>query len=298
LDLACHLAVSRLGTHSGPPEIGWLDFPEGGFVRDPADQIVGDTGQIWRTTRRPILRGAWGSYPFPAYDRGPRRWTPVPIWLISPDGSRYAYGGVGQIHLVSVATGEDHVIAVNPGSALGQVSLGQLLPIDYEAAGVYVAASGVADDFGLWLLNPDTGTLRDLAGGRSVWERFGSDGFAWGRDESGPGSGPKHLYRLDLRSGERTVWLETADQIDTLAVDRAGHPIVSVHGTLEVLTGPNHAQMISAAPPQIKDGRAVDEHGVWLAAADGIYLLAPDGTFRRMSIATDLTVAGGCAPVR
>ena len=68
--LRCRLPISATANANEPPG-GWITFPGGKFVRDPAS-----------------LRNRSGSH-LPSYDRAIGAWVPVEYENVSPDGSSY-----------------------------------------------------------------------------------------------------------------------------------------------------------------------------------------------------------------
>jgi hypothetical protein len=89
-----------------------------------------------------------------------------------------------------------------------------------------------------------------------------------------------------------------------VGLDGHGSPIVrtfkSVKGIgdeppdeLLVVTGPNISRAVATGPIADSLPTAVDAHGVWFAAVDGIYLLPDGGSLGKVS-GVIATPAGGC----
>ena len=75
-----------------PGSGGFITFPGGQFVVDPASQV---------TVPGPGARTSFGM----SYDLGYHRWLPVPWDWITPDGSKYVYATPTTVVVVSVVTG-------------------------------------------------------------------------------------------------------------------------------------------------------------------------------------------------
>jgi hypothetical protein len=135
--LNCQLAVYQVGRQ----KTGFIHFPSGNFVEDPAGAMVAvppptDRGAIAlrRTVKEPQLQGPGG----PFYSWSAARWLPVEREAVSPDGLRYTYAepywstasypSGSRVHVVNVATGLDRVI----------YDVAPYTVIDFASEGIYV----------------------------------------------------------------------------------------------------------------------------------------------------------------
>ncbi len=224
-----------------------------------------------------------------------RRWLPVGSGQTSPDGSSYAYSVSGesssdstQVHVVTVATGADHVLTVNPplqGAAVGW-AVG-----DYDGRYVYLLGEQV-ENFpgGVWRLNATTGSIDQVSQVPEILLLQG--GYAWvgtvnPADPSPPlpprsGRGFDSIVQVNLSTGARTTWIyRTGDDISLVGLDHAGHPIVSIapgpdydvsHGTELLVTTPGGAgtQISSGALSLFQ--MQPDVGRIWFGTGAGIYM--------------------------
>ena len=203
------------------PSIGvqahYVSYPGGAISANPGDDFTnGEDGFGWRSSAMPVLRGTG---PVGYYDAAFKRFLPVPRAQVSPDGRRYVYmdytqGGLyvyGQIHVVDVATGRDRKLSL-PAA--------QYLIFDFSAGGIYFTYGPYAQSAGLWLLDPDSGTARQVF--RDGYVFAVADGEAWvavNEQDLHPtsplpgGEGNAQfpvlnlLLRRDLKTGDARVWL-------------------------------------------------------------------------------------------
>ena len=80
----------------GPGSGGFVLLPSGTFQPDPRSAVTVAAG----TTQPGMGYSDWfGS----TYDSAYAKWLPVPYSWVVPDGTRYAYPGIGGIHVQNVA---------------------------------------------------------------------------------------------------------------------------------------------------------------------------------------------------
>ena len=139
--------------------------------------------------------------------------------VVSPDGRRYVYmdytqGGLyvfGQIHVVDVATGRDRTL---------DLPAAEYEIFDFSADGIYLTYGPYAESAGLWLLNPDSGAIRQVF--QDGYVVAVANGEAWlvvSEQDLHPtsplpgGEGNAKLpvlnvlLRRDVKSGQVTEWL-------------------------------------------------------------------------------------------
>lgn len=243
----------------------------------------------------------WGLY----YDRAFSRWLPVPRQAVSPDGKHYAYGQrapdqtkVATMHVVDVATGDDHVFATPSTEWFIRFNV-----LDYASEGIYLYTN-YEIAIGVSLMDPNTGAIRAVAslldiqasaGNRTFW--VGSVNPADPHPLGGIGIQPNQIDRFDAVDGKRVPWFYrpgTAPRV--IGSDREGHPIVwVVTGNNGVVGDDSVAELMLLMDPQsrrsIFKGSAgflgqnvqsiADSHGVWFGTDKGIYLYT--GQFLKVS---------------
>jgi hypothetical protein len=278
---SCRLPVS---TPDG--RAGFIGFPEGTIRFDPAG-----TG----------LQGRGGAY----YDWAYSRWLPVPRQAVSPDGRHYAYTEaasdqtkVPKIHVVDLATGTDR--GFNTPSAEWFIPYAVL---DYASEGIYLIQHYESPDYGLWLLNPSTGTMAKVAQLDYVDGSAGNKIFWLGSINPNDRDNIGTLYayadqidRYNLVDGTRVPWLyQPGKGIQMLAVDATGHPIVEVINTfvaedlavrLMLLLSPTEQRTIITAPARFLgsfEQPIADSHGVWFGSSQGIYLYSDANGLQKVS---------------
>jgi hypothetical protein len=207
------------------------------------------------------------------------------------------------LHIVDVATGGDQVYPAAPPNAGSTPE--RFVVLEYASRAIYLGLAYEGPIRGLWMMDPDTGAIRnvgDLAylqaiDGSAVW--LGSVNPADPNPQLGLGVQPDSIVRFDLVSGVRTTWLYLPGRaVWVVAQDLAGHPIVeagssvSDNAELILLTGQGTAQPILngvaaqlgfSSPAFGLGGTITDGHGVWFGSASGIYLYSPTGEFRKVS---------------
>jgi hypothetical protein len=247
IDLHCRLPVFEYAASPG----GWVTFPGGQLTVDPAAEVsIPGVGLPGRT-----------------YDWRFHRWIPVFWSAESPDYSRYAYvGGDNAVHMVDVATATDRAI---PGTR-------DMIIIGFEADGIY---SRRLPGVELWRIDPSTGSVQQVLD-QGLWLRIGG-GAAWGTTMPGP------LIRVNLHDASTALWYTRPGGMGVFGIDRTGHPVVGLSDTggrtrIIVLSGPDQGDVVY--PSGTLSGSVIfennwqapsDQHGVWLAGTDGIYLVTP-----------------------
>lgn len=300
--VSCELPYLTTDGRSPFTAVGFLRLPDGVFRPDPAATSALPPGGVQAS---PIPGGTQ-----PWWDAEARRWVPVGLSSISPDGKTYVYLASDGLHRVDVATGADTLIYGRPQGVLG----GQVLA--YQADGVYIvfpsavkngSGGGItnpSDQVGVWRIDDTSGTAirirpSDLVGSMAA-------GALWITSVTGAALDAT-LVRIDLHTGEQTVWFtEPGRMIQFLGVDVSGSPIVwtFADGHLEIwhITGPNQATNLysldyTGAPhifgPEMQQGLLVaDQNGVWFGASDGLYLYDSAG-FRQVAVTSGIP-AGPC----
>jgi hypothetical protein len=267
---------------------------QGGFISFPATTVSFDpTGKG--------LQARGGAY----YDRAYLRWLPIPRQAVSPDGRHYAYTEpapdqtkVPKIHVVDLATGTDR--GFNTPSANWFIPY---VVLDYASEGIYLIQRYESPDYGLWLLNPSTGTLAKVAQLDYVDGSAGNKIFWLGTIDPNDSHNIGTLYafadqidRYNLADGSRVPWLYQAGKgIDLMALDTAGHPIVQVINTfvtedvvtrLLLLLDPKTQRPILTAPLRFVRSLTqpiADSHGVWFGSPQGLYLYSDAKGLQKVS---------------
>jgi hypothetical protein len=235
-------------------EGGWITFPGGQFVRDPASLAIRlDTSS-------------------PSYDRAIGAWVPVEPEKVAPDGASYvltSYNSTPPLYLVDASTGNRSLLLSQehegpiPGSAWKV--------IQYASEGIYLwTGNGGMEKpvAGLWLLNPKTGGVR-LIDGSHYWGQV-SDGAAWALDEPSTRATASRVYRLDLGTGEVSTLYESKTDIRLLSPTPDGEMLIDYgkigFPQLALLAGPGSFIPIQLPPafPPIYNARLAWP-GVWLA---------------------------------
>jgi hypothetical protein len=297
LPLTTYVAGGDSATYRG----GFITFPQAAHQTDPAGVITNeDLAGGFVTTATPVLHGTMQTGP-PFYDLATKRWVPAGASQSSPDGSSYAFGVLNgsnpgaplAIHVVTVASGVDHVFSVSTTPDFGGV-VGAWVG-DFDGSSVYFSSQQqMGPPLGVWRLDIASGAVHQLSKALSVAAISGSD--VWlsridPRDPQGPQtgrSGPRanSVVRVDLASGKETVWYFAAGhQVFLEGIDRLGAPIISdasppdfTHAALRLVSKPESAGIA------IYDGvgglsfLAVESDisaRLWLGTDRGIYLWTP-----------------------
>lgn len=305
ISLNCQLAVYQVGRQ----KTGFIQFPSGNFVEDPAGAMVAvpppadrAATALRRTVKQPELQGPGG----PFYSKSAARWLPVEREAVSPDGLRYAYAepywstasypSGSRVHVVNVATGLDRVI----------YDVAPYTVVSFASEGIYVQQwSTTGHPVRLALLNPSGGQPKQIFQSDTLTWTIVEAGAAWSKDVDS-----SSLTRLDLKTGNVETWLHSPDSrpITIVAVDSAGAPFVihllnSPAQELFLVSEPNMARVVVAdfKPGDIRV--AHDSHGIWFGGPElnTVSIYTPQsGMTRIATIGQDpgqeyLWVVGGCA---
>ena len=235
-------------------------------------------------------KGAGGFY----YDRAFSRWLPVGRAAVSPDGARYAYLEFGQssdysVHIVDVASGKDR--AIHEQTSPTSIDAPPVV-LDYAPEGIYLVTAFEHLLGGLWLLDPATGSVRQIS--PSLLPIAITPGFVWTQTlnpaDSNPivtgssaGTLPNEIDRVDLKTGTKTTWLyRPGAGLDLLGFDLGGHPVIgSTHTFIDL--DPEAEVLIALDPKTDRTiykgalaktlyGAIADEHGIWFGSGQGIYV--------------------------
>jgi hypothetical protein len=305
VSLNCQLAVYQVGRQ----KTGFIRFPGGKFVEDPAGAMVEvpaptDRAAIalTRTIKQPELQGPGG----PFYSKSAARWLPVEREAVSPDGLRYAYAepywstasypSGSRVHVVNVATGLDRVI----------YDVASYKVVSFASEGIYVQQwSDTGRPVRLALLNPSGGQPKQIFQSDTLTWTIVEAGAAWGKD-----LGSSSLTRLDLMTGNVQTWFHSPDSrpITIVAVDSVGAPFVvhllnSPAQELFLVSEPNMARVVVADFKPGDISVAHDSHGIWFGGPDSntVSIYTPQsGMTTIATIGQDpgqeyLWVVGGCA---
>jgi hypothetical protein len=225
--------------------------------------------------------------------------------MLSPDGRSYVYTqdtkvpAGAAIHVVDIASGQDRLVWTERSAAfvLGWTERGIAI---LRATARPNESSFVGPQ--LWMLRPSGQTIRLVAGQPSAntgfplfkaWTEL-SAGGVWSKSITT--SSTDILLRIDPQDGHVTPWYGARESIymTVLGMDSAGHPLLEVttpqssKPRVILAPAPNTAMAINGTGPvplQPAFGSSVsDEHGTWLAAADGgIWLYDPKAGIRRVA---------------
>lgn len=193
--------------------------------------------------------------------------------------------------------------------------------IAFDSAGIYIVSRPPwtgghrpSTPSGLWIADPRTGSVRNLTD-TGTWLYVGG-GAAWGVDlplkDAFPGEGTR-LVRLDVKTGDRQLWLATEQDLQLDGIDAAGDPVIEVGESaasrsmgrrLWLVDGRDHHVDLGPtppiAPPQVLGAGSVfeDEHGIWLTSAtDELWLYSPTSGLKLVHVFADgitRQIAGPC----
>jgi hypothetical protein len=236
------------------------------------------------------------------FDRAYSRWVPVTRNGVSPDGAHYASidytGSDFVLHVIAVASGKDAPIHLSTQAFNGQPDV-----LDYSADGIYLV-NGFEHLFpGLWLVNPLTGQMRQVA--KDFYPILSAgNGIIWAQalnpadpnpvvTGSSVGTLPNEIDRVDLRSGARTVWLyDPGKGLGVIGLDSRGLPLIvetgvwgaDVNARLLLVAEPGSPTSIyKGAIVQAIGGGITDSHGTWLGGQAGIYLYTSSGRLLKVA---------------
>lgn len=251
---------------------------------------------------------------YASYVSAADRWFPVPRSLVAPDGKHYAYNEasgnpeVDRVHVVDVATGEDHVIAQ------GSVDTGYLA-FDFEADGLYVGRpnNGPGTAPGLWRLDPVSGAATAIDAHSWGWISVGY-AYAVVANPTDPvvvqgGQQADTLLRLDIRTHTVQQWFRKRGVfLNVRGFDWSGRPLVVVGDTLAdlfVISGQDTAEPLPGGSRDVTfsyvyPSLVASPDGFWFAADQGVYGFSAKTGFQQLwndpAVKTVLPmVAGPCA---
>ncbi len=292
---SCKLPLFSITPSSSSGE--FLSLPDGQITVDPNGGFE-TSAVVSRSQAQPVLTGT-----LPAvYDRAAARWVPVGTGALAPDESRYAYTDHSQgqsggftVHVVDLPSGRERALNLPQGS------WGVLA---FTPNGVYVHNGP-----GLWLADPDSGSLRKLFTDSAVMAVSGQTAWIGTFNSSDPlpqppgeGGGYNELQGRDLNTSTVTTWLYRSGSSLYFANAASSSILVSgydSYGTYFWVVGaPGKPDLIT--DPATGDPLA---HGsTFPAAADGWWLGTPSGlylwTARTGAVLiadVDATPAGACA---
>jgi streptogramin lyase len=275
----------------------FLSLADGQVIADPAGAF--DTsGIVAHSIQQPVLSGIAPA----VYDRPAGRWVPG---VVSPDGSRYAYSDYSQgppvVHVVDVATGRDRALGISSDA---------WSVLAFAANGIYVHkafAEHIAA--GLWIVDPDTGSLRTVFTDSTVVTVSAQTAWISATNTSDPlpqppGQGPgfNELQSRDLKTSAITTWLYRSGTSLRLVAAAGDSLLVSGNdvsgGYLWAVTSPGNAAQIT--DPVTGDTMPwpsafpAGPDAWWLGTAGAIYLW----TLRTGAVLVaevDARPAGSCA---
>ena len=251
--LTCRLPVISAGGPGEPPG-GWVTFPGGQFVRDPASLSV-------RTDVN-----------YPSYDRAIGAWVPAEWEKVAPGGASYvvtSYNSTPPLYLADAKTGNRRLIL--PTEHEGPIPGSAWKVVQYASEGIYLWTGNGGMEMpvpGLWLLNPETGGVR-LIDGSHYWGMV-SGGVAWGLDEAGTRASASKVYRLDLSTGQVSTLYDSKTLIRLVSPTPDGEILIDYgeigSPRLALLAGPGSFTPIELPPafPPIYNAH-LSQLGVWLA---------------------------------
>jgi hypothetical protein len=274
LTFPCRLPFIN-NVYPGQWQGGFIDFPSATWTADPS------------------------SPPNPGYyDRAVSRWLPVGRNAVAPDGRHYTYitGGViptpaqPRLHVVEAATGAERVLAL---------ALSDQLPYgveDFAADGIYIGSGWEGTTFGTWRVDPANGNITDL--GKQLHFPDDGTGRAWVSifDSRDPNPAPNamggdpmsnEIGRRDLKTGAVEIWFyHPGFNVSLAGAFIEGGLLVWVerpwdgHHEYWLVTAPGKSRLIAYIDG---GGGLADSHGIWLRSTNGLYLVARDGSVKRVS---------------
>jgi hypothetical protein len=290
---SCRLPVvtDELGGATRTLQGGFLAFPRAEFAIDLNARFQQDSEGTLTGETGPVLHGQGDVF----YDAGGPRWVPVAAQQSRPDGFEYAYTTIDRatnatiVHVVDVASGEARQFRINSTEVMSVA--------DYGAAGIYLirpSALGGAGE-GVWLMNPNTGALKQLRAVHGVWAV--RNGIAWAaafdaRDKTKwemPELIPANsIVRIDLATGAKQTWFYRAGTYPWwVGFGPNGWPVIETQDT-----GDGHAYRL--LDHSTEAGRVVyagalkfwhvqgDGARLWLGGEHGIYLYTRDAGLKKV----------------
>lgn len=280
VDFSCRLPVVTVNPDVLPAlQVAFITFPAGQLANDPNGFTV-----------PPVLSGGGGVF----YDRAVKRWVPASPAATLADGSAYAYvsyNGTFVAHVVNVASGDVR--------SFGLGSLDRPEVADFAAGGVFLyspsAIGGPGE--GVWLLNPTTGSVTQVAAVHRVWAV--RDGKAWvarldPRDKTVWPSEVQpadSLAQVDLATGAETQWFYRAGAYPWMIGLVSGRPLIAIgsmsgQSEIRLIDQPGSDGKLIYSGSLVFDGYFQHYQGdgdrVWLGGEGGIYLYRPDRGLQRV----------------
>ena len=218
------------------------------------------------------------------FDRAVSRWLPVSRRAVSSDGASYATIEPGNndflLHVVATVTGKESVFHLSSQAFSGQPDV-----FDYSADGIYLVNGFEHLQAGLWLVDPSTGSMRQVSS--DIYPIYNSgNGVIWTQvvNPSDPhsiasgtslGTLPDEIDRVDLRSGARTRWLYAPGRwLQMVGFDGRGAPLIvsklwtndfDPTGELFLVAAPDSERLIyKGEVVQMLGGGISDAHGTWI----------------------------------
>jgi hypothetical protein len=315
VDFSCRLPVLR--TPGTSYVGGFVTFPPAKFAFDPGGGMHSDQSGGLSTDAAPVLHGDGVSIAGVAfYDLAQHRWVPAGPPQSTPDGALYAYAtwdpanvSKAQVHVVNVAQATEKTLDVAvPENAMG------FTVAQFDAAGIYLVANQFEQlPSGVWLMNPTTGVLRQLA---QVGPVFAIQaGFAWlarldPRDPSPPqlrksGTASNSIVRLNLTNGDKTTWFyRPGMEVWLMGFDSAGRPIANVSnpsGSTDrsetwLAGGPSASDVLIHSGSLYLTSPQADGDRIWFGNYSGIYLFTHANGLRKVATFNDLATAEAVLP--
>jgi hypothetical protein len=239
----------------GSSGAGFVGFPGGDFTADRAGNLSPSFGRT--------------------YDWAVLRWLPIWPDAVAPDGLSY--------FIPNSDTYQWDLVDARNDSHRALVATKDWNFRSYQKEGIYLdkqLGDPVVAQPGLWLLDPSTGVIRQITS-QGIWTSFGA-GAAWRFDDIGSAS--TTLRRLDLKSGEVTVWYASDGAANQMyGQDQVGRPLLAtIHIPSPKLFSPVDLFELTAPGKLVKltstNGDALvsvpvsDQHGIWFAIGTVIWL--------------------------
>jgi hypothetical protein len=214
------------------------------------------------------------------------------------------------VHVVNVAQATEKTfdVALDPNQDAMGFTVG-----DFDATGVYLAADQIEQlPAGVWLMNPDTGSIRRVAQVQTAYAIHG--GYAWlasidPRDSSPPqlrrsGTASDSIVRVNLSSGERTTWFfRPGMQVRLIGFDSVGSPIANVSDPTSndlsetwLTGGPSGQEVLVHAGSLDLEQPQGDGDRIWFGSYWGIYLFTAAHGLQKVAAFTDLKYAETVLP--
>jgi hypothetical protein len=255
----------------------------------------------------------------PSYDWAIGAWVPVEQNDVAPDGANYVLEMSGDqvnppvghaIYLVDAKSGKRRLVLSTGGPGPGRYWSGYTPglggPDNYATEGVYLAAVGGGSDVpepvpGLWLLNPLNRSAL-LIEGSHYWDVIG-DGFAWTADYPVVGGTVTKIYRLDLATGQASLWYESKKSVRLISPTAEGGLLIGYGeeegpGQLAVLDASHTLTLLDSSPDFGTDWVSIlAQPGVWIAVDGGVALYMKGAGVRVMALSSSGNViypAGAC----